>query len=317
MNIEDEKSKFIGLLTEAYKASISKHDGHESVFMVGALEADPRRVYISGNTLERFDFDYRDMSGFFWDVLCPALKADGYLLEYQAYSPTSESFFLSSVREYTSLVERRDHLAGRLPREYWSLASHIASGRAFVPGRGFREPQEAEQRILDEIADIGGKIEQIKREYHGKLTHEFVVNPNGFIPEKERAKHVVLEHTPDGANWRSVQMRFLDNRTLHISLPREGWNRSIATAELGLEKKGNERPKKQWELLEVAAGNQGRLTLPTDMKGKESKRRQINELNRLLKAVFPNIAGEPFEPQGGNAYQATFEVPKTEESEEF
>lgn len=316
MDIEHEKEKFVSLLGESYKVSVSKHDGQESSFTVGSFEADPRRLYLSGNTLEKFGFDYKDMNGFFWGVLCPTLKADGCLFEYQPYSPTSESFFLTNIREYTSLVERRDHLAGRLPREYWSMAEDIASGRAFTPSRGFRAPSESVQGILDEIEAIGPKIEGVKEIYHGKLTHEFVVNPDKLLPAEIKAKHAIFDETPEGASWRSVEVRLLDGRTIHFSIPGK-WNRSVAAAEIGLEKKGNGRPKKQLELLEEATRTQGRLSLSNDTRAKESKRKQINALNLLLGAVFPNLSGEPFESQGGNAYQATFSVPVMEADEEF
>jgi len=121
--------------------------------------------------------------------------------------------------------------------------------------------------------------------------------------------HIAIDDTPEGANWRSLHIRFINGRTLLASFHSHAWNKSFGAGELGLEKKRGERPKEQWLLLEEASKNNGRISLISSKgRTKEGKRRQISELKKLLKEVFTKLSGEPFEPTGGDAYQALFVI---------
>lgn len=317
MNIEDEKKRFADLLYASYQASLVKNAGYE--FMVSALTVDPSRLYISGNTLEKFGFDYRDSGGFFWSILCPSLQAEGYLTEYTSFSPMSEQTYLANFTESPTLIQRRDSLATMLPREQWQHANNIASGKAAASENMYWRPSQAEQKILDEIEEITRKLKQIKDEQQGNITHEFVVDEKKLGATKSAPPgHVIFENTPDGASWTSLQLRFTNGRTILASFPKTAWNKSIGAGELSLEKRGNQRPKEQWLLLEEAARSNGRISLTTSNRtDKESKRRQINGLQQLLKDVFPNLTGTPFEPTGGDAYQAMFTIePESREGDD-
>ncbi len=128
------------------------------------------------------------------------------------------------------------------------------------------------------------------------------------FPESISPSHIVIDDTPADADWRSLQLRFIDGRTLYAGIASKSWARNgVECSQLGLEKKGG-RPKEQWHILEEAAANKGLIKLSSSKTAKESKRKQINLLKTLLKEVFPRLTGEPLEPLGGDAYQVVFEI---------
>ena len=308
MNIADEKKRFIELLDASYQANLVKHEGYS---FLGALALDPSKLYISGSTLEQFGFDYKDSGGFFWSILCPALKGEGYLMEYTSFSPMSERTYLQNYTDTQIFEQKRDSIATQLPREYWSVANDIASGRPGVFGFGQRTPDESCQKILNEIGLLTQQLKDIREKSVGNASHEFVINEKKLSKAKaQQHTHVVIDDTPDGASWRALQVRFTDGRTLLASFPTPPWNKPITAGELRLEKNGNNRLKVQWSLLEEAAANNGQIQFSD-----EGKRRQINSLQQLLKEVFPKLTGNPFEPLGGGAYRTTFAI-ETQVTEE-
>lgn len=305
MNIEDEKKRLIDLLRASYQAHILSNT--EAPFFA----TDPSQIRISGNTLEKFGFNYREgSSGFFWGILCPNLKAEGYLIEYSPFSPISESdYFSGYIPEYWERVKRRDSLALKLPYDLQRVAQAIASGGGYSLDRWQTRTGESAQKILDEIEEIGRELNTIKETHYGEIDHLFTVNEKKMsdvlaLPRK----HIVIEDTPEGATWRSLQIRFTDGRTLLASFPKQAWNRAIGAGELGLEKKGSQRPKEQWLLLMEAARDNGNIRLQSKGNAKETKRRQINTLQHLFNAVFPKLDGQPFETSGGDAYKTTFVI---------
>ena len=186
MNIEDEKTRFLGLLRTSYEAKLP-HKG-------GVLDPDPTRISLAGNALAKMGFDYQDSGGLFWHVICPSLEADGTLIEYAPFSPWSvEEYLKTFVPEYPHLIQRRDSIAARLPDWYHSAAESIARG---VPvAYAFQGMSDDTVRaVLDEIAEITQRLATLKTEHQGEPLHLFVVNEKKLL-ERTETKEVTL--TPD------------------------------------------------------------------------------------------------------------------------
>lgn len=275
MKLHDEKKDlFIDLL----QASLGDH-GEDVSLSEGILEENG----LNGDT--------------FWSVICPSLKKDDLLKSYN--KPTEDDFenFFLAQPEYNAEIQNCIYLKQELSIERGTLL--------------LKDLLQNVETFENEVKDSSAKIVTLRAKYSKNYPHKFEVNREKLLvaagatsfPEK----HIMITNTPGGANWRALQIRFTNGRTILVSFPMHSWNKSIGAGELGLEKKIGQRLMRQWELLEEASKDNGQIKLPLNGKEKESKRRQVNMLQKLLKEVFPNLKGEPFEPRG-DVYIATFVI---------
>ncbi len=122
-------------------------------------------------------------------------------------------------------------------------------------------------------------------------------------PRSERIEPVLS--IPDHATWASLQIRFIDNETIRVSI--EGESGIFHYTQLGMANSRNARPVKQWLLLRTYAENYGVLTWG-DRGASPNVKKQTQELNKKLNAAFA-INGTPIEyDKSIKGYRTVFSI---------
>mgnify|MGYP001559062892 CR=1 FL=1 len=242
------------------------------------------------------------------------------LLEYR-FDVRQASNEISDLKNKVEIsIEFEDLKKGGLEFDSFVKALHILVGQ--FPEIEITYVSDFMQEISQNSFGIRTRdLLEIEAELHGisfKSTLADLIVPLDFNKFLKKARgdgaskstHIVIDDTPEGANWPSLQLRFTTGRTLLAVIPLQNWHSDVIDrAQLGLDKKKGGWAKEPWKLLEEASKHNGWISL-TSSKGvnKESKRRQINTLQKLLKAVLPKLIGEPLESRGVDGYQTMFEI---------
>ena len=137
-----------------------------------------------------------------------------------------------------------------------------------------------------------------------------------------RLQAIVPFHTPEGATWDQVKVRFLSDRTAELSVRdvREGRD----FREMGFRDKRKDAPDQLWALLRLLGLNRGEIEITgknLPLKHKRIKA-QIKDLRKRLIHLF-QINEDPFEDyRKAKAYKTRFNIEsyaeevKAEEDEE-
>jgi len=116
------------------------------------------------------------------------------------------------------------------------------------------------------------------------------------------AQAFVPIHTSPGITWNQVLIEFLDEETVRVSVPGQvPQERSFVEMGFQDRRKVGEQADTLWGVLRILARHDGRLesgdadrVIAAASFGKVKK--WIGDLRKRLRAVFPDIAGDPFKP---------------------
>lgn len=191
MDIEKEKEKAINLLRLSYSAR--KANGKLLLFDDGNFE----RITINQVILSKYGFDSRD----FWEIICPALKEEGYLKSYN--DPLMSLVFQTSLKKdstYRDLRERRSELDRSLP-PWYSIGKAISnkSPDEFLESVVMLgDEKRLIKNIESQIKEIDKKLDNHEKWRKDNFHHEFIVNAKKIlrsttemtVPIKSSAKEV-------------------------------------------------------------------------------------------------------------------------------
>lgn len=120
MNIEEQKENFLSLLRNAYKAkkNVRETRGYDAspTFLVGESldEYDQEnRVKVREDYLKKYGFEGAD----FWEIICPALKEEGYLEDFGDPNRIPAKYY-ESFLPFEDLKKKVNELHEQLPKSY-------------------------------------------------------------------------------------------------------------------------------------------------------------------------------------------------------
>jgi len=168
MDIVKEKEKFISLLRLTYNARKTNGAG---ILDDGNFE----RIHIGQQILFKYGFDGRD----FWEIICPALKEEGYLKSFHDpfFSFTIQTS-LEKDSQYMDLKKKRSELDMSLPSSY-SLAKSLSGKSEEEFMNSIVLPGDEKRRIKyieGQIKEVDKNLENIENYRKKNFYHEFIVN---------------------------------------------------------------------------------------------------------------------------------------------
>lgn len=163
---------------------------------------------------------------------------------------------------------------------------------------GFSVPEEF-QDLAEETVQMGLSI----------------VKPELKVNESEQAG---LDHKPipepktgfscdNVTSWDQVSLKIVNDNMVQITSGGKIYNKEYG--EIGLSGRGK-GPSIKWEMLKFLALGNGILRTDNLPHGKrDNLKKQISQLRKVLKSMFPNIEGDPFNPwSDGKIYRTRFEL---------
>ncbi len=124
-----------------------------------------------------------------------------------------------------------------------------------------------------------------------------------FARELETWPGLAFFPTPEGASWEEVTIRFRDGHTVSVTV-REA-HAVLTYVQLGMAKRTDAVPTRQWQLLRAFAEARGVLDWSDPFASRENQKRR-ERLGADLKRFF-RIAGDPIEATG-NGWRCRFTV---------
>jgi hypothetical protein len=142
-------------------------------------------------------------------------------------------------------------------------------------------------RAIETAENYHKRLRQAQRRLLGEPMAMKTAQSNGS-PANEAASKPAFP-TPEGAKWTDVSIKVVDGETVAIKLGDHA--RRYVYSEMGMIDGRTKKPTKQWELLQLFAGNHGLLTWQSSgADRKNQKRREV--LSDNLRTFF-GIEGEP------------------------
>ena len=132
---------------------------------------------------------------------------------------------------------------------------------------------------------------------------------------KSRARvlpQLIPIRTEPGTTWKQVLVEFLDQERVRVSVPGHVEKRSFVEMGFRDRRKLGEQADVLWELLRLLAREEGQLgsadskrLIPAASFGKV--KRWVSDIRSRLRALFPDIGGDPFKPyRTAKAYETEF-----------
>jgi len=126
------------------------------------------------------------------------------------------------------------------------------------------------------------------------------------------ASHLVPIHTPPGTAWNQVLIEFLDEERARVSVPGHVEERSFVEMGFQDRRKVGEQADDLWNFLRLLAREDGRLSADDSVRAISAAsfvrvKKWVADIRARLRAVFPDITGDPFKPyRRVQAYETEF-----------
>jgi hypothetical protein len=125
---------------------------------------------------------------------------------------------------------------------------------------------------------------------------------------RDRQQSLIPIPTPPGTTWAQVLLEFANDEYLQVTIGRERHVRSFAEMGFADLRKPVPTPSELWGHLRTLAEFGGRIGWDTSRAVAEKDRHRVRKwmsaLRQKLRAAFPDISGDPFEPYAKvHAYQ--------------
>lgn len=156
------------------------------------------------------------------------------------------------------------------------------------------EPTEAKRRSFKK------NIERINKQINGGQPYEELeVQPssdNSPLAADNTANRAEQHFsTLPGTEWRDISIRFVTIEKVEVTF--EGKSRERNFKSLGFKdkkQKGKDTWNKAWHYFFLLAVHQGDIELPPSGKERDNVVKQVANIKKQLKNLFPNVVGDPF-----------------------
>jgi hypothetical protein len=162
---------------------------------------------------------------------------------------------------------------------------------------------EVSSRLAEALSRFSAGVEVALSEAGVRSRHRLAsVSHGGESTEerKARARKTAVQplSVPDGTRWETIIIEFVNPEALRIRA--RGFEENRTFEELGFHHRGKKHaaPRPLWALLHLLAKQEGRIQWgvdnPFDPDSRPNIKKQISDLRRHLKSLFPNVPGDPF-----------------------
>ena len=113
--------------------------------------------------------------------------------------------------------------------------------------------------------------------------------------------------TPDGATWKDVNIRFLSDHMIQVTVL--GCSKAFNYAEAGFENRKTQNPNYAWNLLRQFAGQNGQMERPQGKRSDLTRmEKDVQAIRKRFKELF-KIPDDPFLPyRQEKCYQTIFKI---------